>query len=101
MHDKDIYKNSELEVKTWNFKHCSEALRNVVCCLCGAETRGLKDARQVENLQDQAQVMLGQHTRAQYPNQPVRSGTVFSNFNEFSTNWTLAFVLYFCFGYLC
>jgi len=38
-----------------------------------AETRGLKDARQVENLQDQAQVMLGQHTRAQYPNQPVRS----------------------------
>ena len=37
-----------------------------------AETRGLKDPRQVENLQDQAQVMLGQHTRAQYPNQPVR-----------------------------
>jgi len=36
------------------------------------ETRGLKDPRQVENLQDQAQVMLGQHTRAQYPNQPVR-----------------------------
>lgn len=37
-----------------------------------SETRGLKDPRQVENLQDQAQVMLGQHTRAQYPEQPVR-----------------------------
>ncbi|ESO05634.1 hypothetical protein HELRODRAFT_139475, partial [Helobdella robusta] len=38
------------------------------------ETRGLKDPRQVENLQDQAQVMLGQHTRSQYPSQPVRFG---------------------------
>jgi len=45
-----------------------------------AETRGLKDARQVENLQDQAQVMLGQHTRAQYPNQPVRSAATNTSF---------------------
>jgi len=26
----------------------------------------------VENLQDQAQVMLGQHNRSHYPGQPVR-----------------------------
>ncbi|XP_065336541.1 photoreceptor-specific nuclear receptor-like isoform X1 [Cloeon dipterum] len=39
-----------------------------------AETRGLKDPSQVENLQDQAQVMLGQHTRAQHPTQPARFG---------------------------
>ncbi|XP_060566864.1 photoreceptor-specific nuclear receptor-like [Ruditapes philippinarum] len=38
------------------------------------ETRGLKDPHQVENLQDQAQVMLGQHIRAQHPTQPVRFG---------------------------
>ncbi|XP_052792318.1 photoreceptor-specific nuclear receptor-like isoform X2 [Mya arenaria] len=38
------------------------------------ETRGLKDPRQVESLQDQAQVMLGQHIRAQHPTQPVRFG---------------------------
>ena len=49
-------------------------------CLWDAETRGLKDARQVENLQDQAQVMLGQHTRAQYPNQPVRFVFLLSQF---------------------
>ncbi|KAF4531585.1 hypothetical protein B566_EDAN010051 [Ephemera danica] len=39
-----------------------------------SETRGLKDPGQVENLQDQAQVMLGQHTRAQHPTQPARFG---------------------------
>nr|CAD7408237.1 unnamed protein product [Timema cristinae] len=38
------------------------------------ETRGLKDPVQVENLQDQAQVMLGQHTRSQQPGQPARFG---------------------------
>ncbi|KAK2164466.1 hypothetical protein LSH36_63g07011 [Paralvinella palmiformis] len=38
------------------------------------DTRGLKDPQQVENLQDQAQVMLGQHTRTQHPGQPVRFG---------------------------
>ncbi|CAH1796527.1 unnamed protein product [Owenia fusiformis] len=38
------------------------------------DTRGLKDPQQVENLQDQAQVMLGQHIRAQHPTQPVRFG---------------------------
>ncbi|KAM5127221.1 photoreceptor-specific nuclear receptor-like [Mantella aurantiaca] len=36
------------------------------------ETRGLKDPEQVENLQDQSQMMLAQHTRNHYPNQPVR-----------------------------
>ncbi|RLW03795.1 hypothetical protein DV515_00006224 [Chloebia gouldiae] len=36
------------------------------------ETRGLKDPEQVENLQDQSQVMLGQHNRSHYPGQPVR-----------------------------
>lgn len=38
------------------------------------ETRGLKDPEQVENLQDQSQVMLGQHSRTHYPSQPVRFG---------------------------
>lgn len=40
--------------------------------LVPAETRGLKDPEQVENLQDQSQVMLGQHNRSHYPGQPVR-----------------------------
>lgn len=39
-----------------------------------AETRGLKDSSQIENLQDQAQVMLGQHARAQQPGSPARFG---------------------------
>ncbi|XP_072157865.1 photoreceptor-specific nuclear receptor [Bemisia tabaci] len=39
-----------------------------------AETRGLKDPLQVENLQDQAQVMLNQHTRAQHPTHSARFG---------------------------
>ncbi|XP_046562624.1 photoreceptor-specific nuclear receptor-like [Haliotis rubra] len=38
------------------------------------DTRSLKDPPQVENLQDQAQVMLGQHIRAQHPTQPCRFG---------------------------
>ncbi|XP_068993931.1 photoreceptor-specific nuclear receptor isoform X1 [Neodiprion pinetum] len=38
------------------------------------ETRGLKDPSQIENLQDQAQVMLGQHARAQHPGNPARFG---------------------------
>ncbi|XP_031424888.1 photoreceptor-specific nuclear receptor-like isoform X2 [Clupea harengus] len=38
------------------------------------EARGLKDPDQVENLQDQSQVMLGQHIRAHYPSQPARFG---------------------------
>lgn len=38
------------------------------------DTRGLKDPLQVENLQDQAQVMLCQHSRGQYPSQPARFG---------------------------
>ncbi|XP_039768142.1 photoreceptor-specific nuclear receptor [Ornithorhynchus anatinus] len=38
------------------------------------ETRGLKDPEQVENLQDQSQVMLGQHNKTHYLSQPVRFG---------------------------
>ncbi|XP_040025013.2 photoreceptor-specific nuclear receptor isoform X2 [Gasterosteus aculeatus] len=38
------------------------------------ETRGLKDPEQVENLQDQSQVMLGQHICSHYPSQPSRFG---------------------------
>lgn len=40
--------------------------------ISSAETRGLKDPEQVENLQDQSQVMLGQHIRSHYPSQPAR-----------------------------
>lgn len=39
-----------------------------------AETRGLKDPSQIENLQDQAQVMLAQHCRNQFPGQIARFG---------------------------
>ncbi|KAJ8335478.1 hypothetical protein SKAU_G00388200 [Synaphobranchus kaupii] len=39
-----------------------------------AEARGLKDPEQVENLQDQCQVMLGQHLHTHYPHQPTRFG---------------------------
>ncbi|KAG5865106.1 hypothetical protein JTB14_034346 [Gonioctena quinquepunctata] len=39
-----------------------------------AETRGLKDPGQIENLQDQAQVMLWQHCRTQLPGQVARFG---------------------------
>ncbi|CAM1299309.1 Hr51 (predicted) [Pycnogonum litorale] len=42
--------------------------------LFNAEVRGLKDSRQVEVSQDQAQIMLMQHTKAHYPTQPVRFG---------------------------
>lgn len=39
-----------------------------------SETRGLKDPGQIENLQDQAHVMLAQHCRAQFPSQVARFG---------------------------
>jgi nuclear receptor subfamily 2 group E protein 3 len=39
-----------------------------------SETRGLKDPSQIENLQDQAQVMLWQHCRTQLPGQVARFG---------------------------
>ncbi|XP_066147936.1 photoreceptor-specific nuclear receptor-like isoform X1 [Euwallacea fornicatus] len=39
-----------------------------------AETKGLKDPSQIENLQDQAQVMLWQHCRTQLPGQVARFG---------------------------
>lgn len=39
-----------------------------------SETRGLKDPSQIENLQDQAQVMLWQHCRNQLPGQVARFG---------------------------
>ncbi|KAM4618238.1 photoreceptor-specific nuclear receptor-like [Polymixia lowei] len=38
------------------------------------ETRGLKDPEQVENLQDQSQVLLGQHIHSIYPSQSARFG---------------------------
>ncbi|XP_041360428.1 photoreceptor-specific nuclear receptor-like isoform X2 [Gigantopelta aegis] len=39
-----------------------------------SDAKSLKDPSQVENLQDQAQIMLGQHIRAQHPTQPCRFG---------------------------
>ncbi|GIY20817.1 photoreceptor-specific nuclear receptor [Caerostris extrusa] len=36
--------------------------------------RGLKDAHQVEGLQDQAQLMLQQHVKTQHPTHPFRFG---------------------------
>ncbi|KAJ6641738.1 Photoreceptor-specific nuclear receptor [Pseudolycoriella hygida] len=39
-----------------------------------SEARGLKDPAQIENLQDQAQVMLAQHCRNQFPAQIARFG---------------------------
>ncbi|KAH9500942.1 Photoreceptor-specific nuclear receptor [Bulinus truncatus] len=39
-----------------------------------SDTRSLKDPHQVESLQDQAQIMLGQHIRGQHPTQPFRFG---------------------------
>lgn len=36
------------------------------------ETRGLKDPLQVENFQDQAQLMMSQHVRSNYPTQHIR-----------------------------
>ncbi|XP_041795591.1 photoreceptor-specific nuclear receptor [Chelmon rostratus] len=38
------------------------------------ETRSLKDPEQVENLQDQSQVLLGQHIHSVYPSQSTRFG---------------------------
>uniref|UniRef100_H2LSD9 Photoreceptor-specific nuclear receptor n=1 Tax=Oryzias latipes TaxID=8090 RepID=H2LSD9_ORYLA len=38
------------------------------------EARSLKDPEQVENLQDQSQVLLGQHIYSAYPNQSTRFG---------------------------
>ncbi|XP_023131852.1 photoreceptor-specific nuclear receptor [Amphiprion ocellaris] len=38
------------------------------------ETRSLKDPEQVENLQDQSQVLLGQHIHSVYPCQTARFG---------------------------
>lgn len=37
-----------------------------------AEVRNLKDPEQVENLQAQSQVLLGQHIHSVYPNQGAR-----------------------------
>ncbi|XP_015912418.1 photoreceptor-specific nuclear receptor isoform X2 [Parasteatoda tepidariorum] len=39
-----------------------------------ADARGLKDAHQVEGLQDQAQLMLQQHVKTQHPTHPFRFG---------------------------
>ena len=45
---------------------------NYIFIFFSPEVRGMRDPRQVENLQDQAQVMLGQHIRVQHATQPVR-----------------------------
>lgn len=37
-----------------------------------SDCKSLKDPLQIEVLQDQAQLMLAQHTRIQYPSQPAR-----------------------------
>lgn len=39
-----------------------------------SDARGLKDCHQVENLQDQAQLMLQQHVKNQHPTNPIRFG---------------------------
>ncbi|XP_037539612.1 photoreceptor-specific nuclear receptor-like [Nematolebias whitei] len=39
-----------------------------------SETHSLKDPEKVENLQDQSQVLLGQHVHSSYPNQTARFG---------------------------
>ncbi|XP_069564751.1 photoreceptor-specific nuclear receptor-like [Brachyistius frenatus] len=49
-------------------------LKAIVLFKPGAETRSLKDPEQVENLQDQSQVLLGQHVHSIYPNQSARFG---------------------------
>ena len=41
-----------------------------------AEVRGLRDAGQVETLQDQAQLMLSEYTLTQYPTNKVRFGKI-------------------------
>lgn len=64
--------------RDWPPAHITELFFADLCDsrLCfffsSAETRGLKDPEQVENLQDQSQVMLGQHIRSHYPSQPAR-----------------------------
>lgn len=65
-----LFKPGEATPSThhWPFPCPSPACHPLV----PAETRGLKDPEQVENLQDQSQVMLGQHNRSHYPGQPVR-----------------------------
>lgn len=44
-----------------------------ICCFF-LELKGLHDPWHVEQLQDQAQSMLGEHVRQQYPDQYVRFG---------------------------
>lgn len=44
------------------------------CFFLSLETRGLKDPLQIENLQDQAQVMLMSHARAAHGAAPARFG---------------------------
>ncbi|KAK9891228.1 hypothetical protein WA026_013543 [Henosepilachna vigintioctopunctata] len=60
-----------------------------------AETRGLKDPSQIENLQDQAQVMLWQHCRTQLPGQVARFGRLCSCYRFYGScrhlGWKLCF----------
>ncbi|XP_018324308.1 photoreceptor-specific nuclear receptor-like [Agrilus planipennis] len=82
-HDHDKIGETSTDVKTladtlMRFKaiHVDPAefacLKAIV--LFRAETRGLKDPSQIENLQDQAQVVLCQHCRTQFPGQVARFG---------------------------
>ena len=43
-------------------------------CLYLLEIFGIRDSQTVEILQDQAQVLLGEYVRHQYPRQPTRFG---------------------------
>lgn len=54
-----------------------------VVCLSAAEIHSLKEPEKVENLQDQSQVLLGQHVHSAYPNQTARwhSGCFLSFWN--------------------
>uniref|UniRef100_A0A8C2WD19 Photoreceptor-specific nuclear receptor n=1 Tax=Cyclopterus lumpus TaxID=8103 RepID=A0A8C2WD19_CYCLU len=49
-------------------------LKAIVLFKPGEETHSLKDPEQVENLQDQSQVLLGQHIHSLYPSQGARFG---------------------------
>lgn len=60
------------------FKHTQVDPAEFAClkaiALFKPETRGLKDPLQVESFQDQAQLMMSQHVRSNYPTQHIRFG---------------------------
>lgn len=65
-----LFKGGNRDLKIFPLLERDYCASNAFCRF--ADARGLKDPQQVENLQDQAQVMLGQHVRTQHPAQPVR-----------------------------